>query len=308
MKYFQNICEREKVIMNLYKIRQITEHISDVLIGIWVEGEVKHSLPQYGINKTEKRDTKIILSLKTYSKRYKTIGLTLKSLLLQTVKPDRIIVWLDEDIPENRITEEMRSFEQYGIEYRHRNLDLRPHGKYFYAMQEFPEDKIITVDDDLIYPKNMIEILIKTNRKYPQAVCARRVHLITLDSERKPRKYNEWKYEYRGSKAPSHLLCATGGAGTLYPPHVLPKEAFIAEDIKAYCYNADDLWLKVMELYNGVKVVWAKNHLVLPREVKKSQKYMLCEANVLNGDNDLYIKNLQEKYPMVFSILAEYKE
>ncbi len=291
--------------MELYKIRQIAEHLLDVVIGILVEKKVKHSLLQSGINQEEERDAKIILSLKTYNKRYETIGITLKSLLLQTVKPDRIVVWLDEDIPENEITEEMHNFEQYGIEYKHRNLDLKAHGKYFYAMQEFPNDIIITVDDDIIYPKNLIEVLLKANKKYPKAVCARRVHLMTFDHKKRLKKYDEWKYEYRGLTSPSYLLCATGGAGTLYPPYTLPKEAFNAENIKLYCESADDLWLKIMEVFNGVKVVWAKNYLVLPRSVKGSQKYALCERNVVEGENDVYIKKLQEKYPDVFDILAK---
>lgn len=291
--------------MNIYKICQTAEHISDVLIGEFININVKLSPLKYGINMEESRKTKIILSLTTYNKRYETINLTLKSLLLQTIKPDRIIVWLDEDTPENEITPYMRELEQYGVEYRHTTLGLKPHNKYFHAMQEFPNDIIITVDDDIIYPPNTIEVLMKTHEKYPHAVCTRRAHLITLDKNGNLKKYKEWKYEYRRLKTPSYLLCATGVAGTLYPPHTLPPEAFNVENIKKYCHNADDIWLKIMEVKNGIKVVWAENHLVLPKGAKDSQQYTLCEKNVIGGENDTYIQILQEKYPAVFSFIAE---
>lgn len=156
--------------MNPYKLQQSIEHVPDILIGMLLRQKIEHSSYRFGINTEKNRKEKIIVSLKTYNKRYETIGSTLKSLLLQTVKPDHIIVWLDEDTIENKITEEMRSFEQYGIEYKHRNLGLKPHGKYFYAMQEFPNDIIITVDDDIIYPPKLIESLMKTHEKYFQSL------------------------------------------------------------------------------------------------------------------------------------------
>ena len=294
--------------MNAYKIIRISEHLLDVLVGIHVKRIVKKSPLEHGINKEQRRKTKIILSMTTYNKRYKTIGLTLKSLLLQTVKPDKIIVWLDDDIPENRITKEMKEFEKYGIEYRHTDLNIKPHNKYYHAMCEFSNDIIITVDDDIIYPKSMIEELLNTYEKYPNSVCARRVHLMTFDSEDNLKKYNDWKYEYRKSTKPSHLLCATGVAGVLYPPHALPEEAFDVESIKEYCLNADDIWLKVMEIMNDVRVVWAKNHLVLPPLVEDSQTITLNSTNVLQNENDIYIKNLQKKYPEVFEYLIKCKE
>jgi len=293
---------------SLYKFFQMPAHIMDVLIGETAYLKVKNSKIENGINKQEQRTTQIILSLTTFNKRYDTINLTLKSLLLQTVKPDRIIVWLDEDIPQNKITDSMYELKKYGIEYRHTNLGLKPHNKYFHAVQEFPEDIIITVDDDIIYPSDTIEVLMDTHRAYPTAVCARRVHRITKDPNGKIEKYNNWKYEYRQWNAPSHLLLATGVGGVLYPPHALPPETFCADTIKNYCHNADDIWLKIMEIKNGVKVVWAKNHLVLPKQAKNSQKITLCKKNVIQGENDIYLQKLSEKYPDVFQVLTECRE
>lgn len=293
--------------INLYKIPQIMEHVFDIFIGICVKKKVKNAKLAYGLNQDEERKNKIILSLTTYNKRYEFICLTLKSLLLQTKKPDKIIVWLDADIPENEITEEMRAFKKYGIEYRHTNFNLKPHTKYYYAMQEFPNDIIITVDDDIIYPPNMIDELMSAYKKYPNTICARRVHLMTFDASGNLKNYNDWNYEYRHLKTPSYLLCATGVGGVLYPPHILPKEAFNINNIKKYCLTADDIWLKVMETKNKVKVVWAENHLVLPPFAKHSQKLGLNKKNVILNENDIFICNLQKEYPSVFNFLSNYK-
>ncbi len=260
---------------------------------------------RYGLNTTQKREQKIIVSMATYNKRYDTIYYALKSLLLQSVRPDKIIVWLDMESEENHITKEMLDLEKYGIEYRYTTLELRSHKKYFWAMQEYPDDIIITVDDDAFYSPNMISSLMKSYRKYPNAVSARRVHLITT-ANNQISSYSKWKIEYKKLKKPSHFLCAIGCGGILYPPHLLTPEVFNHENIKQLCPNADDLWLKTMELLSDVKVVWKPCFIVRPRAIDGSQEVGLKLLNVYgNGENDLYIKNLRSAYPRAFIHLTQ---
>lgn len=47
------------------------------------------------------------------------------------------------------------------------------------ALKEFPDDNIVTFDDDILYPPNIIERLIKKHQKYPHAICGCRIRLIT---------------------------------------------------------------------------------------------------------------------------------
>lgn len=241
----------------------------------------------------------IVVSLASYSARYKTIIPTLKSLINQSYKPDKIIVWLDENIPENAITNEMKEFEKYGVEYRYTNDDLMPHKKYLYAMKEFKDSMIITVDDDLVYSKDLIESLINTHKKYPDCICARRVHKMSFDSKGTIQPYKSWGYEYRKEKLPSHFLCPTGGGGTLYPAGILPDETFDIDNIKRICWRADDMWLKFMELKAGIPTVWVATSYVMPYEVKGSQATALNTKNTNQGGNDEYIKDILTAYPEI---------
>ena len=286
----------------MQSIRRYIDYNHDRVIGFFTKVRIKIAAKKYGLNMIEEREQKIIISMTTYNKRYSSIELTLKSLLLQTVKPDRIIIWLDEENDDNLITDTMKEYTKYGIEYRYTELELKPHGKYYYAMLEYPNDIIITVDDDIIYPVNMVEDLLRTHAKYPNAICARRVHLITLKNG-KLEKYNNWLSEYRRMREPSHLLFATGVGGVLYPPHLLPQETFNVRNIKELCHCADDIWLKIMEVKNDVHVVWAPNKLVHSPMSQKSQEVSLSMANVLEAQNDKYIRVLREIYPMVFEKL-----
>lgn len=257
--------------------------------------QVKTARKQYALNQSE-REKKIIVSLTSYPARFSCIHLALKSIMLQTVKPDKIIVWLDENVTREQLTKEMIELEQYGIEYRNMPGDLKPHKKYLHAMQEFPEDIIITVDDDLIYAADVIESLMKTHEKYPDAVCARRVHKMTTDANGNIASYNDWKGEYMQSQTPSHDLVATGVGGVLYPPHCLDSRAFDTDLIQKLSLKADDIWLKFMELLAGTKVVWAACRIPIPEAIEKEQSSNLRSENVHQNMNDVYFNHVMDYF------------
>ena len=90
----------------------------------------------YGLNTTEERETKIIVSLTSFPLRFNKIHICLKSLLRQKVKPDKIIVYLGSDSSRDQFTKEMLALEQYGVEYHiDSERNLKAQKKYFYALQ-----------------------------------------------------------------------------------------------------------------------------------------------------------------------------
>lgn len=252
--------------------------------------------PKRNALNSQMRKERIIVSLTSYPGRFAHIHTALKSIMLQSVKPDRIIVWLDEDVEREQFTSKMLELEKYGIEYRKMPGDLKPHKKYIYAMQAFPEDIIITVDDDLIYARDMIETLLKTHKRYPNAVCARRVHKMTKKADGAIASYNDWLGEYCGCDTPSHALVATGVGGVLYPPHCLYKKAFDEKLITDLSLKADDIWLKFMELLNGTYVVWTPCKIPMPDLIEKEQKTSLKSENVGQNMNDVYFANMQNYF------------
>ena len=179
-----------------------------------------------GINK-ERRSERVVVSLTSFPPRFKNIHWCLKSLLFQTYKPDRIVVYLGSDSTRDMMTPEMIELEQYGIEYKFdTDKNLKPHKKYFYSMQEEKNAIIITVDDDSVYPRNTIESLVKVHKKYPTSICARRVHRIARKSDGSFAPYKEWNKECRSVRKPDQDLIAVGVGGVLYPERCLSDEAF----------------------------------------------------------------------------------
>lgn len=289
-------------IINAYKTKGIEEIWRKLfflivyrICGVITRLTVKYSVPTYGLN-TSYRKEKIIISLTSYPQRFPFIGNCLKSLLLQKTKPDKIIVYLGSDSREKDLTPEMIMYKKYGVEYKFdKFLNLKPHKKYFYAMQEFPNDIVVTADDDIIYPNDWLSSLLNSYEKYPNAISARRVHLMRYDKERNLLPYNLWIDQCRSVRKPSHDLLATGGSGTLYPPSCLVKETFDYKKIISISLNADDIWLKIMELISNMPVVWVPNISVEPISIANNTE-KLTSKNVFNANNDIYINSLMEYY------------
>lgn len=247
--------------------------------------DVKRTPLEYGLCK-KYRKYQIIVSLTSFPKRFSQLDLCLKSLVIQQFKPNRIIVYLGSDSKREMLTETMLKYEKYGVEYRFDEKEnLMPHKKYFYAMQEFPDAIVVTADDDVIYPRDWLKLLYQSYKKYPNAVSARRVHLIKRNNK-KLLPYDYWEDQCRRIKTPSMSLIATGNSGVLYPPHCFDKSAFDIEGIKKTSLRADDIWLKCMEVKNRVPVVWVPNWQVMLPEIDSFKNEKLSDENVFTRKND----------------------
>ena len=267
-----------------YRAAQV---IANLLTKLWVS---KKSGVHTGQGET------VIVSLTSFTARIHSVSTTIKSLMRQSVKPDRIILWLAESqFPsEASLPSELLALKKRGLEIRFCE-DLKPHKKYLYTMKENPDAIVITCDDDLIYPENTIERLLAKHRKYPDCVCCNRGHEILFD-ESGVLPYMKWRHQAVDFTEPTHLLCATGCGGVLYPPHCLDEEVFDIDAIRELALCADDLWLKVMEVKNGTRVVYTDHFPQRLFFVKNSQKEKLHAFNLEHDGNDEVWRKLDARY------------
>jgi len=258
------------------------------------------------LNKSS-RNHHIVVSLTSFPARFGTLHFAIKSILNQSMKPDVILLCLtkDEAKDESELPQSVLELKKYGLQIYFADDNLKPHNKYFYAMKLYPNSLIITVDDDNMYDKALISELYSSFQKYPSAVSARRVHKIVKNKRNIILPYNKWRYEHKKKKEPSLDLLATGVGGVLYPPGLLPTETFDVVKIRELCLNADDIWLKFMELKNNIPVVWVKGRRVHPLNIKQAQKINLQKDNYHANLNDCYISGLQDCYGINLSSCME---
>lgn len=251
-----------------------------------------------GLNRTQSRERKIIVSLTSYPARIHAVPAVIGSLLNQTLKPDEIILWLGEEkFPDRKLPLIFKQLKSIGVKIEFR-VDLKSHTKYFYAIQEYPEDLIITVDDDILYRRTLVEELYLSYQKHPNCISALRVHKMRFEDDCSLKKYAEWDWDYVGEIGQvSYQYFATGVGGVLYPPHSLHPEVMNLEIIKKCCHNHDDLWLKVMEVMAGTKVVIAANSKQENiSQIIGTQKTGQWRENVICGGNDRQTESVLEEF------------
>jgi len=247
---------------------------------------------------TEKREHHIVVSLTSFPARFATLHFAIKSILCQTIKPDLIFLCLtkQEVKDESALPASLLELKKYGLQIFFAEENIKPHNKYLFAMRQYQNSLLITVDDDNMYDNYLVAELYASYLKYPAAISARRVHRILKDKSGNVLPYHKWGYEYKKEIKPSLSLLATGVGGVLYPPGLLPAQTFDTAKIRELCLNADDIWLKFMELKNNVPVVWVKGRRVHPYTIKHSQKITLNKNNYHENQNDKYISALETYY------------
>lgn len=239
------------------------------------------------------KQAKIIVSLTSFPKRINTVDIVIKTMLNQSVKPDKILLYLSKEefeksnIPENLLKLQNNIFQIKFCE------DLKPHKKYYYVMQEYPDSIIVTIDDDILYPKDLIQKLINSYNKYPKAVSCLRGHTIKLYDEETFAPYKKWCTEKKILNTPSLLVLPTGVGGVLYPPSCIPKYAFNKEKIKKECLYTDDLWLKWMQLKVNIPAVLVSDGIKL-NYIENTQEESLYLTNIESKRNDLSWRNIIE--------------
>lgn len=178
----------------------------------------------------------LIVSLTSYPPRFGTLDLTLLCLLRQSLRPDRITLWIAHgDMP--ALPDRIRKLP--GIDIRP-CADIRSYKKLAFAMRGYPDAWIVTVDDDLHLPPDWLAKLVSAAA--PGRIAAHRAHRITRHTDGRIKRYAEWDHELSGPELTSHDLLATTGSGILYPPGSLGPMASDIDAALRLCPTGDDLW------------------------------------------------------------------
>lgn len=176
--------------------------------------------------------------------------------------------------------------------------DLKPHKKYFYTMQQFPENYVVTIDDDVIYPENLLELLWNASIKFPNTIICTWSHTIRFDKNGDFLPYTNWKNIK--FEEPEFNLVPIGCGGVLYPPHCLNSEVFNKEKLIKKSLYTDDLWLKTMATINNTKSFDCNIYDIIYFNTFFTKKNGLWKKNVLTTNrNDTSWNNLILEYPIL---------
>ena len=221
------------------------------------------------------------------------------------MKPKKIILWLAEsefpnknkDLPKNLL---LLKNNIVSIKYYKENI--KSYKKLIPTLERYPNNIIITVDDDIIYKNDTIEKLYKNYLKYPKDIQAHRITKFIYKSGGFEIKGGGYDY-YKNS---SFLNKLTGVGGVLYPPKCFYKDILKKELFMKLSPTNDDQWFWIQAILNNVRVrVVDKPNLNL-NYIENSQKDCLWLKN--DKDANLFWKDfnrLLSYYPKLKQILID---
>ena len=249
------------------------------------------------INNSQKigNNNSLIVSLTSYPERIKSAAIVIASIFNQSVKPDKIVLTLSSlQFPKHKLPKLIKKEIKNGLEIIWTDDDLRSHKKYFYVMQQYPQSIIITVDDDNLYDKTLIETLLNAHKAFPDTIICTYAHEIK-ENENSIAPYSTWTEEVPVN-IPSTMFTAIGVGGVLYPSGIMNPLLFNKQDIIELCPFADDLWLKTMQLLAQTPVKVVKVGDFSQNVIPCSQNNSLYVSNLYEGRNDEQLKNIMNKY------------
>ncbi len=251
-----------------------------------------------GITDKKYCEHNIIVSLTTYGKRIHEVYLALESIMQQTYKPNKIILWIsDKEFSNETIPYSLQRLVNRGLTIEFCK-DIRSYTKLVPALRKYPNDAIITIDDDLIYSHDILERLIRAHVTKPETIFYCRGHKIVLDSKNNPIPYNKWIFDCK-EKGNSPLNFPTGVGGVIYPPHSLHEQVTNEKVFLSLAPMADDVWFKAMALMKDTPsefVSFGKPIHESCHYIEDVQDMGLFHMNSEQSANDLQIKAVFEKF------------
>ena len=202
-------------------------------------------------------DTFVIVSLTSIPKRIHNVKSVCESMLSQTSKPDKIVLYLcSEDFKDVVLPKDLLEFSKNKLnrfEIRFIDENWTSHTKYIQAFKDFPHDIIINIDDDLIYEKHFIENLIEEYKRDGKPRC-----VICHFSQEIVRTADSFTVkEGRSTLKRSIMNRPMTGHGTLYPPGLFSNNDIIFDydTAMALTYKQDEWWLWYVCYLSGIETI-----------------------------------------------------
>lgn len=256
-----------------------------------VDAYIDCYLEMLGINPDDsmdksKKEPKVIVSLTSYPPAIGFVAEAVKSLLNGSVLPDRLILYVTpEEFGDKPLPQELLTLASQSeiFEIRHYPRNIRSYRKLIPALQEFPDDIIVTVDDDVRYDRDMLRDLLQLHRRYPEAVIAHRAKQMDLSRPyRKWHKYRWYDFIFRKNYTGFRNL-QTGVAGVLYPPHALDSSMLREDLFMEMAPTTDDIWFWAAAVANSTPIIpvpFGKNK---PKGLGKPKESSLKTYNFKSG-------------------------
>lgn len=242
----------------------------------------------------------VIVSLTSYGKRViDVLPYALYSLITQIQRPKKIVVYLDWDHwNDNKLPKILKKIQKIGVDFRYCE-DIRSFKKLIPTLKDFPNNPIVTVDDDMYYHplfvKNVQAAYLASDRNTVLGYEGVR----PSSSNGRYCLYNKWGKGTIDDK--DNAISFIGYEGVCYPPNIFDDEILNKSLFMHLCPSADDIWFWAMEERQNIKKAYILPFLKHPY-VNRCEEYWenaqdtLMYINCKEGHNNGQLEAVVEHY------------
>lgn len=228
--------------------------------------------------------------------RKESLKKSINSIIQQTFHFDKLVVNIDDYM----------SSDDYNFYFQLKELDERIEvnicdkkwrscNKLIPTLKKYPDDVIITIDDDIFYPNFTIEKLINSHLENPDCIVSHNSNAIFLTEDFKFKQigyFSSPKIFYKFYNQYLSNCC-------LFPPHIFDGSDLFDYNKMMACTNGthDELWFWVNSTINGVKSIVLNDFFrIIPYNLDECG-YRLGEVNEKNFDkfNELIVNLYSDK-------------
>jgi hypothetical protein len=294
-------------IVNVKQIKNVSKSIVKAILpyGLWwlynilkKENRNKRQGMLKPLIKHSKESPEFIVTLTSYGQRvHKKAPYALHSLFNQTVQPDRIVLWLTHG---TAISSKLRQMQSMGLEIYFCD-DIKSYKKLIPALIKFPNDVLITADDDVYYSHDWFKMLKEAYFEDPTKIYCHCAYEICLDEDKHIIPYSQWRKWIKTIEYTKRLF-PIGVGGILYPPHSFTDEILDVDKLFRLTPTADDIWFWAMARYNDKAYMLVK-HSNCPYLPIGTDEDGLWVINSRNKKNDEQIRNIVIEYPKIYKMI-----
>ena len=236
-----------------------------------------------------------MISLSVLPSRFKGILPTINSLTDQSVLPEKIIINLPRYFKRDKTNYEIPQYihEHPLIELNWIEEDMGPATKLLPTISRYekqPERLIIVVDDDQIYPRDLVSNYVENEKLLPDVA-------MTLSGWTVPRSFDhaDKKQQYGGIvrfyrtdnsvNKPEQVDCLQGAASFAVKPKFFNKNVYDFANAPGEAFFVDDIWISGNLALTKTPVYVIPAPFRFGRFVSLRQSSQFGLSNSVNADN-----------------------
>lgn len=257
---------------------------------------------------------RVIVSLTSFPAAIGFVPAAVESVLRGSVLPDKVVLYLTAgQFPGGIVPPEVEALKANPLfEVRFWEENIRSYTKLVPALADFPDDIIVTIDDDQRYPRRMLEKLLCWHGRHPDHIVAHNVRRIMTRRDGTLKGYFEWD-RYKPVRYLWHPPTASfrnllfGLGGVLYPPRALDAEMLDPRLFMELAPTVDDVWFWAAATSQGTRVLPVPFGYFKPHPLGKPAGIALGTGNTRSGVdvNKLAMEAILRRFPLVKRRLEE---